>query len=1195
MTFAPDHAEFRRRAQDIETVVHVTVATDDDAEVRRLTVINRSMRKRRLEVPSYAELALAPHDADIAHPAFAKLFVETEALDGRALLAHRRQRSPDLSSDPPVWAACLLLCENEDETAFETDRRAFIGRGNDLQNASALVSRLGRNTGPVIDPIFSFRCRLSLEPLERNEITIVTMAAASREALVAMIEKYRRHGAVARAFEMAWTRAQLEFRFLGIGPASAHRFQEVAGYLLYPSSKLRTAAVRLDRNRLGQSSLWRYGISGDLPIALVSVVDSRGLPFVRELILAHTFWRLRGLKADLVILNMEPPSYELPLGMALTGLVVAHAGNSGVDQPGGVFLRDWHSISEADRDLLMASAAAVFAGHRGPLQQQLPGPGEILPVRLENDADPDPRVDLPFIERTYFNGYGGFFADGREYAIDITPGTPTPTPWANVMANEGFGTVVSESGLGFTWCGNSQANRLTPWHNDPVSDPQSEAIYIQDSDTGVVWSPTPAPVRSNALFRIRHGQGYTAFEHSSHGFSHELTVFVPRHDPVKVCRLRMNNYSGRHRNLRVTFFAEWVLGSVREKQQTHISTSWDGQSGTLMARQWWAESFSQHVAFAGASPRAVSYSGDRTGCIGRNGSASRPAFTTRQDLDNTVGGAYDPCGALQVRITIPPGATQDVVFVLGEAESTEAVRDLAARYVEVAQVESALNEVREWWDRNLDVVRVKTPVLSIDLLLNRWLLYQVLSCRFWARSATYQSGGAFAFRDQLQDCIAFLHFAPEITRGHILLAASRQFPEGDAQHWWHADTGLGVRTLCSDDLLWLPWAVVRYVETTGDKGILEEQVRFIEGPALEEGEHEKMFRPQVSELTTSLADHCRRAIEHASRFGEHGLPLFGNGDWNDGMNRVGIEGRGESVWLAWFLVDVLESFGALTGSSVWSARAAALRKAIDEHAWDGQWYLRGFFDNGSPLGSAKNAEAKIDSMPQSWAVISGGTDSARVATAMNSAEGMLVRPKDSLVCLFTPPFDKSEPNPGYIMGYPPGMRENGGQYTHGSLWMALARARMGDGAAAVRLLIMMSPVECSRLRPRAEVYRGEPYAVAADVSASPSHAGMAGWTWYTGSAGWMYRIWLEEVLGFQVRGNLLYVKPVIPPDWPGFSMRYRFGSAVYEITVTRTSPSDEVEGGQGIPLVDDGKVHTVSVSVGASVPSRDREEAVVQA
>jgi cyclic beta-1,2-glucan synthetase len=876
---------------------------------------------------------------------------------------------------------------------------------------------------------------------------------------------------------------------------------------------------------------------------------------------------MRGLRADIVILNQEEPGYDQPLRAEILRQIQGHVSDAGLDKPGGVFLRDWHTMPEESRNLILASANIVLSGSRGPLQQQLVAAAEALPpppMVLATSAPEEPSRPLPFLELPYFNGIGGFTKDGREYAIYLKPGDTTPAPWSNVIANAGFGTLITESGLGFTWAVNSQANRLTPWHNDPVTDPQSEIIYIRDDESGAIWTPTPLPRREKDAYRARHGQGYTVFEHNSHAIGQELTVFVPtgedgQGDPVKICRLRLRNESSRNRKLTVTWFVEWVLGSVREDQQIRIETSRHEGTGAMMARQYWTGAARGHWAFAATSPRASSWTCDRTSFLGRDGSRANPEGLTRVRLDNRAPAVCDPCAAQQLTVAIDRGQQVDLVFLLGQAAGTQEMEAILARYQSPAATEASLSSSREWWDSVLSTVQVKTPALSIDLMLNRWLLYQSLSCRFWGRSALYQSGGAFGFRDQLQDSMAYVYAAPQITRKHILTAAARQFRAGDVQHWWHPETGNGVRTLCSDDMLWLAFVTAQYVKVTGDATILNEETPFIEGPELGPGEHERMFIPTVTVDTAPIREHCLLAIERGWRLGPHYLPLMGNGDWNDGMNLVGAEGKGESLWMGWFLCTVLDLFGQTMeehgGDTAWLAKwrgqADRLRAAMERSGWDGGWYLRAFFDDGSLLGSHTNREAMIDSLPQSWAVISGAADRERARSAMDAAERYLVREEDRMVLLFTPPFDHSTPSPGYIMGYPPGLRENGGQYTHGSLWMTMAWARLHEGGKAVRLLQMMNPVELNRTPEDTARYRGEPYTVPADVSSAPGRAGQCGWTWYTGSASWMYRIWVEEILGLRVRGDRLSLTPAIPDDWTGFELKYRHGAATYQIKVTR--------------------------------------------
>jgi cyclic beta-1,2-glucan synthetase len=1205
--FSADRAEFRRMLLGIETLMSVSVSADDDVEVRRLIVSNRSRRRRPIGLTSFAELALAPHAADAAHPAFGKIFVETESTEDGVIVAHRRSRSPQ---DAPLWVAHMIVGASGG-VEFETSRRTFLGRARSIVDAAASERPLNGTVGAVLDPVASLRCHEILEPRGRLELSFVTMAAPSREELFKLIAKYRRTESAMRVLDLAWTHAQLEFRHLQITAEAAHSYQQLAGYLIFPGSPLRVSGSRPLQTIGGQRDLWALGISGDLPILTVSVREQAGMKLLREVLGAHSYWRARGFLADLVVLNQEAPSYDRPLNFQLQRLLDLYTREVGMDRPGGVFFRDWFVLTEPQRALLMSSSRAVLYGTRGALARQLPGVRELSPPALPftpaATLAEEPSPPLPFLELAYFNGVGGFSPDGREYAIYLGPGTVTPSPWANVIATPDFGCMVTESGLGFTWRGNSQMNRLTTWQNDPVSDPASETIYLRDEDSGAIWTPTSLPIREEDAYRARHGQGYTVFEHNSHSIGQELTVFVPfeengPHHPVKICRLRLHNHASRKRSLTVTYFAEWVLGTQREDQAPHIATSFDGESGALLARQSWSADSGDAIAFAAMHPRASSYSGDRGSFLGRNGSRANPAALKSVRLDNAVGGETDPGAALQVAVTLPVGGHADVVFLLGQASDIAKVREIAGKFRDSAAVEQGLTNVQNWWQTRLGALQVHTPNLSVDFLLNRWLVYQTLSCRFWGRSALYQSSGAFGFRDQLQDSLALLHAAPELARAHILLAASRQFSAGDVQHWWHAGSGMGVRTRCSDDLLWLPYAAARYSKVTGDTGIFDEPVPFLEGPALAEGEMEHLFTPEVSPERASLWDHCHRAIESAWRIGPQGLPLFGNGDWNDGMNLVGHEGKGESVWLAWFLLKILRIFAELADARdvPWAAhcreRAAQLAKAIDATCWDGEWYLRGFFDDGSPLGSHKNSEARIDSLPQSWAVIAGGGDPDRARIAMESADRELAKEKERIVLLFTPPFDHSTPHPGYIMGYPPGIRENGGQYTHGSLWLAMAWARLGEGGRAVRLLQMMNPIEHCRSPHDVERYKGEPYVGAADVYASPLQMGQAGWTWYTGSAAWMYRVWMDEVLGFELTGRSFTVRPALPANWDGFKLSYRHEKTTYEISVIRTtgSPRVEMDGAVqtngAVPLLSDGAVHNVVVHV-AKVGAEMKEAA----
>jgi cyclic beta-1,2-glucan synthetase len=764
----------------------------------------------------------------------------------------------------------------------------------------------------------------------------------------------------------------------------------------------------------------------------------------------------------------------------------------------------------------------------------------------------------------------------------------------NVIANPRGGFVVSERGAGCTWAGNSYFYRLTPWHNDPVSDPSSEVLYLRDEESGRLWAATPAPILHDAAYTVRHGAGTSVFECNTDGIATRLSMAMAEDGLVKLSILRITNRDQRPRRIGVTAFVEWTLGVLREHTQHQVLTSYHAESGAIMAQNFYDPQFARSVAFCALSERVTAYTGDRCEFLGRNGSVQDPAALRTGTLSGTTGAGFDPCAALQCVLELAPGETRAITMILGAAAGSDEATSTIARYRNVDTAVTESERSIDTWSRRLSVIKVRTPEPSFDAMLNRWTLYQALSCRMWARSALYQSSGAYGFRDQLQDCVAFVYAEPGVAREHILRAASRQFVEGDVQHWWHPHSGRGVRTRFSDDLVWLPWVVDRYVALTGDASVLEEYVPFLTMRALEPHEHEIYDLPQVTDEHGSVYEHCVRALRTAATKGEHGLPLIGSGDWNDGMNRVGIEGRGESVWLAWFLITTLRAFavhaaerGDVDVAADFRERADAYVNAVESNGWDGEWYRRAYFDDGSPLGSSESDECRIDSIAQSWSVISGAGAPERQRQAMASLETHLVREAERVMMLLTPPFDRTPRDPGYIKGYLPGVRENGAQYTHAALWAVMATALREDGNRAFELYQMLNPLTHARTSEEAEIYKTEPYVVAADVYTAPGQLGRGGWTWYTGSASWMYRVGLEAILGFTRRGALLSFEPRVPDSWPGFSIDYRFGGATYAINVQEPGAirGDDVEltmdgtvvAGAAIPLVDDGAHHEVVI------------------
>jgi cyclic beta-1,2-glucan synthetase len=1048
-----------------------------------------------------------------------------------------------------------------------------------------------------------------LPPGATVRVAFWTLIAPSRSEALDLADKHHDSTAFERAVMLAWTQAQVQLHHLGIGPDEAHLFQRLANHVLYADPTLRPSSEVLKRNARGQSALWAHGISGDLPIVLVRIDEIEDLELVRQLLRAHEYWRMKRLAVDLVVLNERPSSYTADLQGALEAILRASQSRghpAAEDTRGAVFILRADLISVEVRSLLQSVARAVLLSRRGSLFEQVYRIDEselALPPaapRRGAPARPAPDAALPRAELEFFNGLGGFDAGGREYVTLLGEGQWTPAPWINVIANPSFGFQTSVEGAGYTWSINSRENQLTPWSNDPVGDRPGEAIYVRDEENGALWGPTALPIREEVSpYVCRHGQGYSRFEHTSHGIALELLQYVPLDDPIKISRLVIRNQSGRSRRLSVTAYVEWVLAAAREASAPFIVTEIDAETGALLARNNWRTELGDRIAFADLAGEQVAWTGDRTELLGRNGTLDHPAaLEGGAPLSNRVGAGLDPCGALQTRLELRPNERTEIVFFLGDAATAADARQLIGRY-RTADLDAVLRAVTGLWNDVLGTVQVRTPDRSMDILLNRWLLYQTLACRVWARSAFYQASGAYGFRDQLQDVMALTVSKPEVAREHLVRAAARQFVEGDVQHWWLPPSGQGVRTQISDDRIWLPYATAHYIEVTGDFAVLDETVSFLDGPALRAGDADSYFQPMISEQHASLFEHCARALDRSLAVGGHGLPLMGGGDWNDGMNRVGAGGTGESVWLGWFLHATLSAFADLARrrgeparAAVWQQHATVLQHALERAAWDGDWYRRGYFDDGTPLGSASSSECRIDSIAQSWAVISGASEPTRAARAMAAVDEYLVRRGDGLIMLFTPPFDHTPLDPGYIKGYPPGIRENGGQYTHAAMWSVIAFALLGDGDKAGELFSLLNPINQASTRSGVHRYKAEPYVVCADVYATAPHVGRGGWSWYTGSAAWMYRAGLEWILGFRLRGATLLLDPCVPRAWRAFEIVFRYHSARYDITVenprgvTRGVTRVELDGvalpgnPPQIPLSNDGTAHRVRVTLG---------------
>lgn len=1197
--YSIDKAEYLRRDGDLDTLLEVTVSPESNAEVRQLTLTNHGRAPRTIELTSYCEVVLCSPADDLAHPAFQKLFIETEYIaDESALLARRRPRD---SRQQPLWAVHVLSGDAAGQVQFESSRAAFLGRGRSPHRPAALDPdvRLSGQTGAVLDPIFSLRTTVTIAAHGSVTLGFTTALATSREQALALADQYHDIRNVGRTFELAWAYHQVQLRHQHLSPAKAHLYQRIAAATLYPDRSRRGAAELLLGNRLGQSGLWRYGISGDLPIVLIHVTQPEHTGHVRELLAAHAFWTSQGLGVDVVILNDYPGSYFDALQEQLVALLSEALRMP--DRPGSLFLLRGAQLAAEDKMLLEAVAVVVFHGDRGTIANQwdavqpqaadMPPPllsagmrkrQATLRTRDEPVSQEARRSAAPPLE--FWNGTGGFAEGGREYRILLNAKSSTPQPWSNVIANPSLGTLVTESGGGYTWFANSRENKLTTWSNDPLTDPPSEALYVRDEATGHVWSPLAGIMRDGGDYWIHHGQGYSRFIHHAAGIDHEVEISIAPCDPVKFIRVRLANSGAEARDLSLTYYAELVLGVCREQTQLHVQTSSDAATGALLARNPYHAEFAGQVAFLHVLADHRTYTGDRSEFVGRNRDVQRPQALERAHLSGTSGPGLDPCGAVQTKLRLEPGASTTVVFLLGAGESLEQAQKLLAKYSSPAAIEKACGESAQQWERILSSVQIKTPDRALDLLVNYWLVYQTLSCRMWGRTAFYQAGGAYGFRDQLQDSMALVYGRPDLTREHLLRAAARQFVEGDVQHWWHPPTGRGTRTRFSDDLLWLPFATAHYVRATGDAAVLDEAVPYLRSPTLDANEQERYELPAASSETGTLYDHCRRAIARGFTAGPHGLPLIGCGDWNDGLNRVGEAGRGESVWVGWFLLVLLREFlplmrarGDDRQADALESQAAALRHSLEQTAWDGKWYRRAFFDDGTPLGSAQNDECRIDSLAQTWAVMAGASPE-RTASAVQSVLEQLVHRDDGLVLLFTPPFDRTPFDPGYIKGYLPGIRENGGQYTHAAAWLIQALAQLGRQDEALAIFDMVNPIRKAASEAQVASYQTEPYAVAADIYSAASHVGRGGWTWYTGSASWLYRVALESLLGLELTGSHLRLHPRLPADWHGFELAYRYRETTLRFIVTRDAKAEQTE--IDIRLPSDGGEHEFRVAAG---------------
>lgn len=1181
--FSDDKASFVKSVGSLRSEVECIVISEGNGEGRRVTLFNDGPTDRHIEVTSFAELVLGSDTSDNAHPAFSKMFIETEiAANNAAIFATRRKRD---KNEPDVTAVHFVTDPSGSarDAEAETDRRAFIGRGRTIAEAAAFDpgAKLGGHSGFTLDPVASLRRQVRVPANKKISLTFWTVVGANRAELDEAVARLDHPESFARQAMLAWTRSQVQTRHLGLSLTDAANVQKLARYLIYPDPFLRLPAESIASGLGKQSSLWPTSISGDFPIFLVRIGDVADLEIVAQALRFQEYMRARGMMIDFVVVNEQASSYVQDLQRAVETLCEnSRLRGKELGPRQHIFAVRRDLMDEATYKTLLAVARVVLHTRNGTIFDQIER-AEAAALQARDALQPPATAalrepSLPVPSATAFhapvessadgsglslwNGFGGFEGDGRHYVTRLAGRRTTPQPWINVVSNASFGFHVSAEGAAFTWSRNSRDYQLTPWSNDPVSNRPGEGIYIYDHASGRAFSPTAAVVRDPAMtYETWHGQGFSTFRSRRGPLSMDLTHVVDPLDPVKITRLRIQNSGSVPARLRIYAYAEWVLGGHRSRTAATIVSSRDAATGALLAQNPYGLDFAERVAFLAADGAVQSVTSDRGEFIGRQGTAELPhAVLSGAALSGRVEAGDDPCAAIARDVDIPAGGDVTLVWLLGDAASPEEASALVQTH-RGKDFDQRLADNEREWRGFLDTIQVETPDKALDAMVNHWLPYQSLACRIRARSAFYQASGAFGFRDQLQDTLALLAHDPKLARDQILNAARRQFPEGDVQHWWLPRTDAGVRTMISDDVVWLAHATARYLLVTGDTAILKEQLPFIDGQVLGEGEHDAFFTPEISKTTATLYDHCARALDLAvKRSSPAGLPLILGGDWNDGMNRVGEQGKGESVWLGWFLLKTLGDFAAVAktqGDSkrgqAWTRHADVLKRALESTAWDGQWYRRGSFDDGTPLGSHDSDECKIDSIAQSWSVLSGEGDPARSTKAMQQATKMLVDDELKIVKLFTPPFSKTEKDPGYIKSYPPGVRENGGQYTHAATWFVIALAEMGRTDDAYRCFSMLNPVNHALDEGTAEHYRVEPYVVAADIYAGEGKGGRGGWTWYTGSAGWLYRAAVESILGIERRGQSIQFRPKLPGHWDGYSATLKMLGAEIKLRVVR--------------------------------------------
>ena len=1012
----------------------------------------------------------------------------------------------------------------------------------------------------AVESGLAFRRTIKLLAGEEKQISLILSISEDKQEAIQNVQKYQSDEKIKQAIELGKARSEAENEYLGIRAKQAETYQTILGYLLKqnPLKNLNKFPIQ----SYPQDGLWKFGISGDIPILTIRIQDPNDDYVIRNMVKAKEFFMLKKCDVDLVILNEEKNAYEKYVKEKIENAIMGGGLAYLINQPNGIFIIEADTMKEEDKNLLLFRSNFILDAGRGKVWQQIEEMEEAFLASIKKIGDEKAQAIMPkeinhlHIDGQnlkYYNEYGGFSEDGKEYIIAAREGTELPTVWSHILANEKFGTLVTDQLGGFTWSKNSRLNRMTSWNNLPYLDIPSEILYIKDEETGKLWSDSSFISKEEGDFKITYGLGYAEYFSHNQDILCEEQIFVPKEESVKIRLVKLKNTRPDKRKLKLVYYIKPVLGENEEKANGYIHLQKENKHILRMNNLSNTE-FKEEV-IVGSSLEIKSFTGNRNFFIG-TGTIKNPEGLQKVMLDGENSLRKDSIIAFQMELELEAFEAKELsIFLAAEETKAEAIAK-AELYQKIEYCKNELNEVKKMWFEKMNRLQVKTPVESMNILLNGWLVYQTITSRLWAKSAYYQSGGAFGFRDQLQDTLGLKYIAPEFMKNQILKASRHQFIEGDVEHWWHEETGRGIRTRFSDDLLWLAYVVAEYIKIVGEDSILNLEEPYLIGEVLPEGVDERYDLYLEGDKKESIYWHCIRAIEKALNFGENGLPKIGSGDWNDGFSTVGNKGKGESVWLGFFLYDVLEKWIPICKNKQEEERAARyqeikeeLKKALNREGWDGRWFKRAFMDNGKLLGSVENEECKIDNISQSWAVISGAADNDKQYIAMESLENHLVDKENGIIKLLDPPFEKSDLEPGYIKAYLPGVRENGGQYTHAAIWTILAEAKLGMGNKAEEYFRMINPIEHARTKDAAWKYKVEPYVIAADIYSNKNLAGRGGWTWYTGSSSWMYIAGIQYVLGLNIADGYLWLNPNIASSWREYSIRYKWKETTYQIKV----------------------------------------------